>query len=75
MHVHNIAIKELLIKNCNLESIKKISVLSSLTDNNEVWGYEEGYDIHCEFDWAIHIEPLGGSNPNPGLFNDILIGS
>ena len=75
MLVHNIAIKELLIKNCNLESIKKISVLSSLTDNNEVWGYEEGYDIECEFDWDVYIEPLGGSNPNPGLFNDILIGS
>ena len=65
MLAHNIAIKELLIKyNENFQII--ISILSSLTDNNEVWGYEAGYDILCDHDLILDVLPLGGGAPHKG---------
>ena len=49
-----------------------ISILSSLTDNNEVWGYSAGYGIECDHDMTVEIWPLGG-NYHPGLFYKIEI--
>ena len=71
MLAHNIAIKELLIKyNEYLPII--IPILSSFTDNNEVWGYSAGYGIECDHDMTVEIWPLGG-NYHPGLFYKIEI--
>ena len=71
MLVHNIAIKELLIKyNEYLKMI--ISILSSLADNNEVWGYSAGYGIECDHDMTVDVWPLGGKM-FPGLFHKIEI--
>ena len=65
MLVHNIAIKELLIK--YNEYLMIISILSSLADNNENWGYSAGYGIECDHDMTVDVWPLGG-RMNPGLF-------
>ena len=35
-----------------------------MTDNNEVWGYEAGYDILCEQDVIWDVVPLGGGAPH-----------
>ena len=34
------------------------------TDNNEVWGYEAGYDILCDHDMILDVVPLGGGAPH-----------
>lgn len=49
-----------------------ISILSSLADNNEVWGYSAGYGIECDHDMTVDVWPLGGKM-FPGLFHKIEI--
>ena len=49
-----------------------ISILSSLADNNYVWGYSAGYGIECDHDMTVDVWPLGGMM-FPGLFHKIEI--